>query len=137
MTPLHECTHETEAQELRAQVDTMKQRIDALERQLAGEKKRAIGRTTERKKPTPSTNVRPKNDAAAQEKRAENRAARDKQLDTELVSHVIPEAERTTCTGCGGVAFVELAPDISTEYEWRPGRLVRLLHRRETRCCEQ
>jgi hypothetical protein len=136
MATPHECLHEAEAKDLRAQVDVLKERIDALERELSGEKKRAIGRTTERKKRTPKdAEARSKNDAAAQAKRQANREA-NKHIPTELVAHAIAGPEREVCSECGGAAFDELPAETSSELEWRPGRLVRKLHQRETRCCK-
>lgn len=130
----HTCAYQAEAEELREQVKTLTQRVDALERELKGEKRRAIGRTSERQKPTPP-NARKKNDEKAQEQRRANREAQ-KQIASEPVQHKVAEPERSSCSECGGTGFVDLAPDISTEFEWKPGRLVRKLHHRETRCCK-
>ena len=134
MAKQHECSYRSEAEDLRAQVAAMKERLDELERTLAGEKRRAIGRTTERKKPTPKGETRPKNDERAQAKRKANRETRDS-APVESVEHRIPDPERMTCSACGGSSFIDLARDVSSEYEWKPGRLVRKLHMRETRCC--
>lgn len=130
----HDCIYQTQAQELSAQVALLKAKVDELERRLAGEKKRAIGRTSERKKSTPQGNARDKNDKRAQAERETNREAH-KQLSGEVVPHLIPEPARGACVECGCTTFVELPADISAEFEWVPGRLVRKLHQRETLCC--
>jgi transposase len=136
MATEHDCIYQTQAQELSAQVAALKARMEELERQLAGEKKRAIGRTSERKRPTPASNARDKNDKQAQVERKTKREAQ-RRLDSEVVPHRIPEPERGACVECGGTTFIELPADISTEFEWVPGRLVRKLHQRETLCCTQ
>ena len=138
----HDCSYRTEADGLRtelvdtqAQLATVHARVDELERALAAQTKKAIGRTSERRKFTEDTAAaRPKNDAAAQVKRAEKRAARST-LPTVPVPHAVPEAERTSCSECGASCFVEVARDVSSEYEWVPGHLVRRVHLRETLRC--
>jgi len=136
MATAHTCEYATAAEQLRSQVDVLKQRVDELERALAGEKKRAIGRTSERKKPTPpGADTSKRNDAEAQKKRAAARES-NKHLPTVVVPHVIAGPERQACAECGGTAFDELPADMSVEFEWQPGRFVRKLHQRETRCCK-
>lgn len=152
MAKPHECSFQAEADGLRAetvglrteladtkaQLAAMQERLNALERQAAEQKKKAIGRTSERSKRKPSNAPapRPKNDADAQAEREKHRAAREA-LPAEVVQHQVPDETRSCCAECGGKSFVELARDVSTEYDWVPGRLVRKLHMRETlRCTE-
>jgi len=138
----HDCSYRTDADELRtelvdtqAQLATVQARVDELERALAAQTKKAISRTTERRKLTEDRpEARPKNDAAAQAKRAEKRAARST-LPTVAEPHAVPEAERASCSECGASCFVEVARDVSSEYEWVPGHLVRRMHLRETLRC--
>lgn len=143
MAKPHECSFRLEAEGLRAeltdakaQLTAVRERLEQLERSLAEQKKKAIGRTSERSKKPPSSTpaTRSKNDAGAQEERERRRAARDT-LTPVVVDHRIADDERLACPECGENRFVEVARDVSTEYEWVPGRLVRKLHMRETLRC--
>lgn len=112
----HDCDYRVEAEDLRAQLTTVQARLDALERQLAEQKKKAIGRTSEGSKRAPENRPapRPKNDAAAQEERAKKRAVRDT-LPQVAVKHEVLDEEKLCCSECGQNCFVEVAPDTSTE----------------------
>jgi len=136
MEKSHDCDFRVEAEELRSKLTAVLARVDELERALAAQVKKAIGRTSERSKRPPSNRPapRPKNDAEAQEARAKRRAVRDT-LPQVIVEHRVGDAERAGCPECGENCFVEVARDTSAEYEWVPGRLVRKLHMRETLRC--
>lgn len=132
----HHCDFRVEAEALRAKLTAVLSRVDELERTLAAQKKKAIGRTSEKSKRPPPNRPAPraKNDAGAQAERAKQRAARDT-LTLVNVDHRVSDEERGHCPECGENCFVEVARDTSSEYEWMPGRLVRKLHSRETLRC--
>ncbi len=55
-------------------------------------------------------------------------------LDEEQVTHRVPDSDRC-CPQCGGSDFVELAPEISREFELEVTRLIRRLHHRQKLAC--
>lgn len=132
----HNCDFRVEAEELRAKLTAVLSRVDELERTLAEQKKKAIGRTSEKSKrpPPKSAPARAKNDADAQAERAKKRADRNA-LPQVVVDHAVRDEDRERCPECGESCFVEVARDSSSEYEWMPGRLVRKVHSRETLRC--
>lgn len=126
---------EAENAELREQVRVLTERLDGVERENAELKKRVTGRTTERTGRRGKADPRPKNDAEAVRRRREARAKRKSTLASEEVAHPVPAEVKACCPQCGLRAMSELSPECSDEFEWVPGRLVRLHHVRERAVC--
>jgi transposase len=143
MAEHHDCVFRTEAEALRAKVSeseakmaVLQARLDQVERLVSEQRKKAIGRTSEKSKRTPANKppARPKNDAGAQAQRDQNRAERT-DLPTETIRHQVADEIRSSCPVCANNCFVEVARDASTEYDWVPGKLVRRVHLREGLRC--
>jgi transposase len=126
---------EAENVELREQVRVLTERLDGVERENAELKKRVTGRTTERTGRRGKENPRQKNDAEAQRKRREAREKRKSTLESEEVPHPVDPEAKACCPKCGQGPMGELSPECSDEFEWIPGRLVRLRHVRERAVC--
>ena len=126
---------EAENAELRKQVRVLTERLDVVERENAELKRRVTGRTTERTGRPRKKNPRPKNDAEAQRKRREARERRKSTLASQDVLHPVDPEAKACCPNCGKRPMSELSPECSDEFEWVPGRLVRLRHVRERAVC--
>lgn len=126
---------EVENVELREQVRVLTERLDGVERENAELKKRVTGRTTERTGRRGKENPRKKNDAEAQRKRREAREKRKSTLESEDVPHPVDPEAKACCPKCGQGPMGALSPECSDEFEWVPGRLVRLRHVRERAVC--
>lgn len=124
-----------ELEETLAQLAALTVAMQAQERELLELKKRITGRTSERSRPAKprSEATRPKNDAEAQQKRKANRERRES-LPVEPISHPVPPEDRGSCPNCGD-PLRQMPDDVSSEYEYVPGHLVRRVHSRETWCC--
>jgi len=120
---------------LREQVRVLTERLDVVERENAELRLRVTGRTSERRSGRRKKSPRKKNDKEAQRKRREAREKRRSELASEDVDHPVAEETKAACPGCGHGPMSSLAPETSDEFEWRPGRLVRLRHVRERVVC--
>jgi transposase len=120
---------------LREQVRVLTERLDVVERENADLKRRITGRTSERTGRRTTKDPRPKNDAEAQRKRRENREKRKSTCATEDVHHPVDPEVKGCCPACKAGPMRPLSPETSDEFEWVPGRLVRLRHVREHVVC--
>ncbi len=145
----HNCTWRAEAEKLRressdvtaklddtvAKLAAVTEQLHKYEQEVLELRKRVYGRTSERSSSTPrKKSPRSKNDKAAQQKRKKNREAR-KNLPTQRIEHSLDEAERAECPNCAEAGLETMPSEVSTEYEYKPGRLVRVLHVREKARC--
>lgn len=110
-------------------------RVAQLEHQLAQQKKAHVGPKSERRSKLPRSD--PAFRATAEERLAARRArAKVKlELETEKVSHVVPDAERT-CPQCGNDKLELLgAGKTTTVFEFVPARFIRREHVQEVLRC--
>ena len=117
------------------QVRVLTERLDQIERDNAELRLRVTGRTTERRSSRRKKNPRSENDSEAQRRRREAREKRKSKLDSEEVHHPVDPETKASCPACGDGPMGGLSPESSDEYEWVPGRLVRLHHVRERVVC--
>ena len=66
-------------------------------------------------------------------KRRERALAKSAAFETEDVVHPVPDG--TGCSKCGGTQLRHLDYETSTTFEYKPGRFVRLRHKREKKAC--
>ena len=121
----HFCPWREEAEELRAELDTVQQRLAAIERHLFGKKSE--------KMPSLARELAKKPSRAETTKVRADRAAAKAKTPAEVVEHLVPDAERA-CPKC----HLETKPagtKDSTEFEYVTGYFRRFIHRRETRAC--
>lgn len=123
--------------ELEAQLAVALETIGRLERDALQMLKKVTGRTSEksstssRHRATP----RPNNDLEAQRERSRNRSAREAKAPVEDVQHPLSESD-AECELCGSPNLATMQPDPPTnEFEYRPGKIVRLRHHRHKAIC--
>jgi transposase len=134
-------SYPTELTQLRAENAQLRLRIAELELQIVDLKRMLFGHTAERMPPVNRLlRKRRQGESTSGTESAKTKAARHQQaqqkktLPTERVPHPVPESE-LHCANCGG-AFRNLGEgEISEEYEYVPGRIVRRVHVREKRVC--
>jgi transposase len=121
----HFCPWREEAEELRAKLSAVEDRLAALERHLFGKKSE--------KMPSLARELGKKPTRAETTKKRAKHAAEKKRLPSEPVEHKVPDAERT-CPKCN-VQAKPAGTKTSDEYDYVPGYFRRRVHRRETLAC--
>lgn len=105
--------------------------------------RKSFGKSSE-KMPTPTRELRKERAAevtaaAAKEKRKRNEE-RKAQLETEVISHGVPD-EKRVCPGCASKELTEVEPVERVDYGYVPGYFRRRVHRQQvlacTRCAAQ
>ena len=99
--------------------------------------RKSFGKSSE-KMPTPTRQLRKERSAdltaaAAKEKRKRNEE-RKAELDTEVVEHVVPDAQRT-CSKCASADMAGGQPEERVDYGYVPGYFRRRVHRQEVLVC--
>lgn len=116
--------------------------VARLEREVARLERELLGPKTERVKVPPidrelleemSEKERGRRREEAAAKRREHALAKNAILETEEVTHDVPEG--TSCPKCNGTKFRHLDYETSPIYEYKPGRFVRRLHKRQKKAC--
>ena len=126
----HECGWKVFAKDLAQEMATMRGELDALKRQVLGpksEKLPAIDREVRKKRPI--------DPAVTQEKRRKNAELRATRVETDVVEHKVPDADRT-CPKCNGTNLRSVGigkESVVTDYI--PGYFRRRRHIRETLAC--
>ncbi len=125
----HRCAWRDEAEQLRSEVEELKQKFASLERRLLGPKSE--------KMPAMADEVRrqrPPSPSDAQARRAENKRAREK-LETEIVPVPVPAAERH-CPKCGSDKLKPVGNGTpSVIYQYIAAHFRRRIYQRETLSC--
>jgi transposase len=117
--------------------------VAELQHQLALATKQIVGPKSERL-PTPEDELKKRDDKPPSRggytngKKRKDNAQVKQALPTEVVKHSVPDEQRR-CAHCGKEAVTVGPGEVSTEYEWVPGRFRKRLHLVETlRCpCKQ
>ncbi len=123
---------------LRAENAALRERNEELTVLVAGLQRQLFGRKTEKMPPVEKEirdqEGRPADPEKAARRRKKNAQTR-KELPTEEVLHPLPE-EKKVCPKCGGTDFRKLPTGEETsEYEYRPARVVRRVHTQEKWAC--
>jgi transposase len=125
----HDCTFRQESLRLAAELQVVKDRLAALERQAFGkksEKMPPMGREVRKK--------RPADPEVAKQRRRDNAAAKLK-LETEVVPVPVPDAARC-CPACGKDKLKPVGNGTpSVVYHYVAGHFRRRIHQRETLAC--
>ena len=126
----HECGWKVFAKDLAQEMATMRGELDVLKRQVLGpksEKLPAIDREVRKKRPI--------DPAVTQETRRKNAELRATRVETEVVEHKVPDADRR-CPKCNGTSLRPVGvgkESVVTDYV--PGYFRRRHHIRETLAC--
>jgi transposase len=116
--------------------------VARLEREVARLERELVGPKTERVKVPPidlelieemteEERARRREEAAA--KRREHALAKNAILETEEVTHEVPDG--TSCPKCSGTKFRHVDYETSAIFEYKPGRFVRRVHKRQKKAC--
>lgn len=99
-------------------------------------RKQVFGRRSERtpRDKKPPAEPKPPKNKAARTPRTGASALDTAQLPEQTIDHTVPDEDRC-CPQCGGKDFVELAPEVSREFELELSRLIRRFHRRQKLAC--
>ena len=99
--------------------------------------RKAFGKSSE-KMPTPARELRkertPEVAAALGRHKRKRNEERKAELDTEVVEHAVPDAERT-CAKCAGADMAEAEPEERVDYGYVPGYFRRRVHRQQVLVC--
>lgn len=116
--------------------------VARLEGEVARLERELLGPKTERVKVPPidrelaeemSEEERARRREQTAAKRRERALAKNAAVETEDVVHPVPDG--TACSKCGGTQLRHLDYETSTTFEYKPGRFVRLRHKRQKKAC--
>jgi transposase len=128
----HFCPWREEAEELRAELDTVQADVDRMRGELDALKRAVFGKKSEKMPPMSREVARKPSREETREKRTERAEAKQK-LVTEDVEHKVP-SEKRACPACAASARPAGTKE-SIELEWVNGFFRRRRHLRETLAC--
>jgi len=137
LDPDHRCGWRDEAERLTVEHKRLAAEVEELRQKFASLERRLLGPKTEKMPPMADEvrRARPPSVDEAQARREENKRAREKKVETEIVPVPVPDEQRT-CPSCGNAKLATVGNGTpSVTYDYVAAHFRRRIYQRETVSC--